>query len=78
MPSNTMISQGPVVVSAAKQASAGAPTRPGSPARYQVWLDPIDARIAEVASAMCLSVGAVKFHMNQGRERLRPNLVGAD
>jgi len=34
--------------------------------------------VAEVASAMCLSVGAVKFHMNQGRERLRPTLVGAD
>lgn len=34
--------------------------------------------VAEVASAMLISVGAVKFHMNQGRERLRPTLVGAD
>lgn len=34
--------------------------------------------VAEVANAMSLSVGAVKFHMNQGRMRLRPNLVGAD
>jgi len=33
--------------------------------------------VAEVAHAMSLSVGAVKFHMNQGRERLRPVLVGA-
>ncbi len=34
--------------------------------------------VAEVAAAMSISVGAVKFHMNQGRERLRPALVGAD
>ena len=34
--------------------------------------------VAEVANAMSLSVGAVKFHMNQGRMRLRPTLVGAD
>ncbi len=34
--------------------------------------------VAEVARAMLISVGAVKFHMNQGRERLRPTLVGAD
>ena len=33
--------------------------------------------VAEVASAMSLSTGAVKFHLNQGRERLRPALVGA-
>lgn len=33
--------------------------------------------VAEVASAMGLSVGAVKFHMSQGRERLRPALVEA-
>lgn len=32
--------------------------------------------VAEVASAMSLSTGAVKFHLNQGRERLRPTLVG--
>ncbi len=33
--------------------------------------------VAEVASAMSISVGAVKFHMSQGRARLRPGLVGA-
>jgi RNA polymerase sigma-70 factor (ECF subfamily) len=33
--------------------------------------------VAEVASAMALSVGAVKFHMSQGRERLRPALAEA-
>ncbi|HMK13139.1 MAG TPA: sigma-70 family RNA polymerase sigma factor [Acidimicrobiales bacterium] len=33
--------------------------------------------VAEVAAAMSISEGAVKFHMNQGRERLRPRLVEA-
>ncbi len=33
--------------------------------------------VTEVASAMALSVGAVKFHMSQGRARLRPALVEA-
>ena len=33
--------------------------------------------VTEVAGAMGVSVGAVKFHMNQGRERLRPALVEA-
>jgi RNA polymerase sigma-70 factor (ECF subfamily) len=33
--------------------------------------------VAEVASAMAVSIGAVKFHMSQGRERLRPALVEA-
>lgn len=34
--------------------------------------------VAEVAGAMRLSEGAVKFHLHQGRERLRTVLGGAD
>jgi RNA polymerase sigma-70 factor (ECF subfamily) len=34
--------------------------------------------VAEVAVAMRLSEGAVKFHLHQGRERLRSVLGGAD
>ena len=37
-----------------------------------------DLSVAEVAAAMSLSEGAVKFHMNQGRQRLRPRLVEAN
>ncbi len=33
--------------------------------------------VSEVAVAMSLSEGAVKFHMSQGRARLRPAAVGA-
>ena len=33
--------------------------------------------VSEVAAAMSLSEGAVKFHMSQGRARLRPAAVGA-
>ncbi len=33
--------------------------------------------VAEVAAAMSLSEGAVKFHMSQGRARLRPAAIGA-
>jgi RNA polymerase sigma-70 factor (ECF subfamily) len=34
--------------------------------------------VAEVARAMKLSEGAVKFHLHQGRERLRGSVVKAD
>ncbi len=36
-----------------------------------------DCRSPRSRTSMSLSVGAVKFHMNQGRMRLRPTLVGA-
>lgn len=34
--------------------------------------------VAEVAAAMELSAGAVKFHLHEGRKRLRPLLGGDD
>lgn len=48
----------PVVVTAARLASAGAPPRPGPPARTQVWLDPVDARVADHADAQS---GPIRF-----------------
>jgi len=37
-----------------------------------------DLTVAEVAAAMLLSEGAVKFHLYEGRRRLRPLLEGGE